>query len=260
MSDVAEFVASVVANPDDDLPRLIYADWLDDHGAARGKFIRQQVRHSRGEKLNLHEQNELAHAERTHGRKWAGKLAEWAFVIGYERGFPESLVLSASVFYEKASEIFRIAPIRQVTLIGARGMLRYLVQMPYLERLTALHLTGCGLGDSETEKLADCRYLGNLQTLRLGGNGLTSAGIVALSTSRRLKQLRRLDVPDNEIGDWGARILAESPNLTQLESIDLSRNDLTETGITFVRNSVALTQLRQLKVDGQRMSAAALTV
>lgn len=36
--------AAVVAAPDDDLPRLVYADWLDEHGdGERAEFIRLQV-------------------------------------------------------------------------------------------------------------------------------------------------------------------------------------------------------------------------
>lgn len=41
------FMADIVANPEDDTPRLIYADWLQDHGGedgvARAEFIRAQV-------------------------------------------------------------------------------------------------------------------------------------------------------------------------------------------------------------------------
>jgi uncharacterized protein (TIGR02996 family) len=39
----AEFLAAVIAAPDDDNPRLIAADWLDERGDVRGEFIRVQV-------------------------------------------------------------------------------------------------------------------------------------------------------------------------------------------------------------------------
>ena len=43
MTDEAAFLAAVRAAPDDDLPRLVYADWLDEHGEAdRAEFIRVQ--------------------------------------------------------------------------------------------------------------------------------------------------------------------------------------------------------------------------
>ena len=42
MSDAA-FLDAILAHPDDDGPRLVYADWLDEQGqAARAEFIRVQ--------------------------------------------------------------------------------------------------------------------------------------------------------------------------------------------------------------------------
>ena len=34
------FVAAICADPDDDLPRLVYADWLDERGDPRGELVR----------------------------------------------------------------------------------------------------------------------------------------------------------------------------------------------------------------------------
>ena len=36
------FLHDILAHPDDDAPRLIYADWLDEHNDPRGEFIRTQ--------------------------------------------------------------------------------------------------------------------------------------------------------------------------------------------------------------------------
>lgn len=39
-----ELLADILANPEDDTPRLIYADWLEDHDQAeRAEFIRVQI-------------------------------------------------------------------------------------------------------------------------------------------------------------------------------------------------------------------------
>jgi uncharacterized protein (TIGR02996 family) len=43
MSDREAFVAAVAASPEDDLPRLVFADWLDENGESeRAEFIRVQ--------------------------------------------------------------------------------------------------------------------------------------------------------------------------------------------------------------------------
>ena len=47
------FVSAIVAEPDDDTPRLVAADWLDEHGDAdRAAFIRTQVELARLEALD----------------------------------------------------------------------------------------------------------------------------------------------------------------------------------------------------------------
>ena len=38
------FLQAIVEAPDDDTPRLIYADWLEERGDPRGEFIRLQCR------------------------------------------------------------------------------------------------------------------------------------------------------------------------------------------------------------------------
>jgi uncharacterized protein (TIGR02996 family) len=41
--DRATFLRAIVAAPGDDLPRLVYADWLDERGDPRAEFVRVQV-------------------------------------------------------------------------------------------------------------------------------------------------------------------------------------------------------------------------
>src|SRR4051812_21677721 len=45
MSEERALLRQVAREPDDDAPRLVYADWLEDHGRAeRAELIRAQVR------------------------------------------------------------------------------------------------------------------------------------------------------------------------------------------------------------------------
>lgn len=44
MTTQQDFMRDIIANPADDMPRLVYADWLFDHGQPeRGEFIRLQI-------------------------------------------------------------------------------------------------------------------------------------------------------------------------------------------------------------------------
>jgi uncharacterized protein (TIGR02996 family) len=49
MSDRDALLRAICENPDDDAPRLVYADWLDEHGDPRqAEFIRVQIELARG--------------------------------------------------------------------------------------------------------------------------------------------------------------------------------------------------------------------
>jgi uncharacterized protein (TIGR02996 family) len=39
MSDDLGFLRDIIAHPDDPVPRLVYADWLDERDDPRGEFL-----------------------------------------------------------------------------------------------------------------------------------------------------------------------------------------------------------------------------
>ncbi len=82
----SELLAAVFAAPDDDEPRLVYADWLATHGDPRGEFISLQVERARsGAAIST---RELELLDR-HGPEWAGSLHGVLGASGrvFERGF-----------------------------------------------------------------------------------------------------------------------------------------------------------------------------
>ena len=123
MTDADPFLAAILAEPDDDLPRLIYADYLDERGdPARAEFIRLQVglarlppRDPRGRPLAAREAELLA----AHGKDWLDPpddfLANWYFV----RGFPE-VGLSVRAFLRHAGELERLPEVTRVHLHAHR--------------------------------------------------------------------------------------------------------------------------------------------
>lgn len=217
------FLAAVCAEPDDDLPRLVWADWLEDRGDPRGEFVRLQMAEHLGEPGNPARVEELI---RTHGRKWAGPLADWAYSITWHRGCPDHLVIPAEVFLDLASAIFEAAPVRGVTLIGAARLMREVARLPELAKLRRLHLTGGRVGDSGVARLTQSENVTALTHLRLGGCAVTSDGVADLASGRWWHNLESLDLSHNIIDDWGARALAASSALPRLRHVDVSGNDL----------------------------------
>ncbi len=138
---VADFLASILADPDDDTPRLQYADWLMERGDPRGEFIRVQCEIARiegsesirdaaevvfpGDRLqNLHAREHELLALRD---EWIlptpfTTQAEWdlfdALVdgCGFRRGFAESVTCTARDWIEHAAAIRAQHPVRDVTL------------------------------------------------------------------------------------------------------------------------------------------------
>lgn len=79
MSDEGAFLAAIRANPADDLTRLVYADWLDERGDARGEYIRLQAEIARAAP---HTDQYAALRSRLKVLR-AGVPAPWAETMGY---------------------------------------------------------------------------------------------------------------------------------------------------------------------------------
>ncbi len=79
----AEFMKAIVSDPAEDTHRLVFADWLEEHGESeRGEFIRVQVElanidavfASRGRKMR---QNELTRMTKRESKLWVRERALW---------------------------------------------------------------------------------------------------------------------------------------------------------------------------------------
>src|SRR5262245_17786546 len=112
------FLQAIIDDPDDDTPRLIFADWLDEHGdPERAEFIRLQceIEHllpgdSRRPVLEDRIDDLLAE----HEMDWLGPadaLGTWE----WRRGFVEEVDLDDSLTLEPARPQFERHPVRAAT-------------------------------------------------------------------------------------------------------------------------------------------------
>ena len=78
MSDEQRLLAAIVEAPDDDAPRLVYADWLQSRGDPRGEFIQLQCQlaatpdDDRRRAMRIAENKLLA----AHGKAWLAPLVD----------------------------------------------------------------------------------------------------------------------------------------------------------------------------------------
>ena len=69
------FLQAICEEPDDDAHRLVYADWLDDHGDAdRAEFIRLQCALARMDDEDEAMKAREAELLRLHGEAWVAEL------------------------------------------------------------------------------------------------------------------------------------------------------------------------------------------
>src|SRR5689334_22533376 len=97
------FLKDICTNPDDDAPRLIYADWLDEHGQPeRAEFIRTQCELAR---LAENDERRSALAARelellvAHRAEWSAPLTGWGAEKSVFRcGFVEFVMMTGENF------------------------------------------------------------------------------------------------------------------------------------------------------------------
>ena len=133
------FLKAIIANPDDDLPRLVYADYLDETSAAdRAEFIRVQCQLA---KLEEHEPLFRELEDREHAllaaneKKWFQSqrgLSEWVWRRGFVDDATDREIVTAEV-----EELFDTQPISTWRTIYLRDRPRDLVLQELPDRSLA---------------------------------------------------------------------------------------------------------------------------
>src|SRR5262249_52808848 len=243
------FFEDVREHPDDDAPRLIFADWLEDNGDPdRAEFIRARIYGVRLAGLDSQQADassetfrQRAHVLlRANWKRWAEPLAaffgsshfNWPdrgyhseALNHFPRGFVEAIQLDASRFLRIAAELFRAYPIRVAELHQA---------------------------DDHAEGLAACPELVWVEQLIFADYyraPLSSRGMGALARSPHLTRLRSLGLYRNHLGDDGAAALATAPWLDKLRVVVLTDNGLSERGAAALARTERPFRPEWLKLD-----------
>jgi uncharacterized protein (TIGR02996 family) len=247
----ADFLRLILADPDADGPRLVYADWLDDQGLpARAEFIRVQCALA---SLPAGDTNGAALRARAevlleeHRVVWAEPLPGLANRWDWIRGFPDVVRLDAKAFVARGGELFAAVPVRHVELLDVAGHLTRLAACPLLERLAAITIAGSFAGNAIPKALGGSPHVGRLKGLHLPRNGLTDAAVDAIA-SGPFAQLKTLDLSDNEIGPAGAHTLAAAANLIGLTTLRMQGNSLGPDGGAAILTSTRLLNLTCLEL------------
>ncbi len=238
MSDRAALLTAICATPDDDTARLVYADWLDEHGEAkRAAHIRAQIESHRlvtadtaanavAEYLSGQYDDSLNRidwsvidvdlpaqvAARKADRKRAFKLRAKAEGVpqvkgviyeNNERGFfDEVVVYNVDTFLKDAGAIFRAAPISRVNFQQLTAeQAEEFVAAGHLARLRAVEFYD-GVEADAIRAFGTHPDAAGVRLLEIGSNPDEAASVVeALAAGKHWTGLEELALYDLENGD-----------------------------------------------------------
>jgi uncharacterized protein (TIGR02996 family) len=277
MADMRKaFLADIIENIDDDTPRLVFADWLEDHGdEARAEFIRLQCRLAaeqvgwvrpwrswdRNDSLTPRELELIAE----HGDEWKKEAPKWATTrFAYYRGFVSRVSTNATQWLRGAARLYRFVPVEGLQCGAGNDM--------QLEALSALpewkYVRVLNFGTHELIKNAVAPFfasadLRRLVTLAYTYHGTGVEAVEPLLASDRLSHLRCLILGGRTLGVEGAALLASSDLLCGLRSLGIYGTASDLPGITHLMWSPGVGGLEELTLwssePGAQMAVIAVS-
>jgi uncharacterized protein (TIGR02996 family) len=175
----AAFLDAIVAEPDDDTHRLVFADWLDDHGDPTwASFIRAQVELAKLDEGDPRYPALLAQARRCGMLTGPRRRPMLDHVPGgrvmFRRGLIAGVEVSPNAYLQRSGADWATVPCSQLRLLQEREATEFeaakLRQRLELGRVTTLCIAGYpGWRAADLEPLlTDCPHLAVLRALRLG--------------------------------------------------------------------------------------------
>ena len=131
MRDVTPFIRAILDHPDDDAPRLVLADFLEERGSTQGEFIRLQCERARlnsGGRRYAEVVGREQELLRAHGPAWLRPMhallePDRTFPglplqhAEFRRGLVEAVRVDARAFLRHADELMVLGPVREVCLV-----------------------------------------------------------------------------------------------------------------------------------------------
>lgn len=243
---------AVRAAPGDDLPRVLFGEWLSAQGDPRGELIRVQCALRAG--LNPAERILLRQDERAllagHQRAWLAPYAARGMSLEIHRGFIEEVaVWDLPRAGDALARLFANEPVRALSLRAYRGAdaaVRRVIDAGWLARLDKLSITGA-YAEGTLDALA--KALAGSTVTRLspgGGRADVAAALVREGVVGRLQSLvlptetddgaladlagappglQSLYVPGGAVGARGVSALASSALMEGVSTLCLNRNE-----------------------------------
>ena len=244
---------AIRANPDDDTPRLVYADWLDEHNEpARAEFVRVQCEierlrpDQRARRKVIPGLEHRAWVLQTANRaRWleplfrvlvrkapGAKLETWVPGVSFRRGFVHDIPLDIDGVHRLMTAEGEVEPVFGAGVSqGFAGLsAKKLAAVFAWDGIScADKLSFAGATDNDIGAIT-ASTAARLTTVWLRGCGLSDAAAEFLAAWPCARFVRELNLRGNRIGDRGASALAASPHLSDACQLNVERNPLTAHG------------------------------
>ena len=238
--DESALLRAILEAPDDDAPRLVYADWLDERAGPgdpdQAEFIRLQVELPRWPDPLDPRVGRARALLRANYEQWvaarpAAHLVRW----GFARGFPNAVAGSAGNVADLFRKHGRPAGLTAVHLRNLRGI-SGLCRRPEMAGVTSLDL-GPGRIEAGNAPAAfrESAHLTNLTRLAARAGRAQADALAGLACSPRLTGLRDLDLSGSSaavLATVTGRLLPARPDLRELGLDGLRAGRLNVTVLT----------------------------
>jgi uncharacterized protein (TIGR02996 family) len=241
--------SAIRANPLDDTPRLVYADWLQEHGdEARAEFIRVQCALAKlGTDRRKHRKERPALEARQ--EKLLAAHYEWAAPFrmrlkGGKRWDPEDRWLRRPPFRRGFLDAnnFELATARLLADAGDE-----------LEPVNNVQISDCQSNYNHDSVRAVCRWPGAGCVVWFSIAGADDRDITAITQSESLLNLSHIGLWYGNVTDFGIEELAAWPHGSRLRSLDLQDNAISDRGAVALADSLYLCNLTNLVLNQTRI-------
>jgi uncharacterized protein (TIGR02996 family) len=175
---------AVARHPDEDTPRLAFADWLDEQGRhQQAEFVRGQVEYA-ATPADSPRRREVAFRCRqlldAHEEAWLAPRYAFEGEWGWHRGFVETFQTTPVDLGEDDAALFDTHPFRRVWVRKLDGKADGLDLVPRDNGVAALDLMANGLTTNALKRLAKFKHFSHVTELGLMVNSLRDTAVKVL--------------------------------------------------------------------------------
>ena len=270
MTEHDALLRAICEHPAADTPRLVFADWLDEHAdalaapaAARAwaAFIRDDVSLSARDGYDpVRLRWELIEKPRRETEGWMKEafapLLPWLKDARplFRRGFPWMVRATPDEFMAHGGRLRATYPFTALALAGQQPSTDTLFRSRHFAGITTLRVKNAFLWPQSVRVLADSPHAAGLEELASHG-GLTQPAVAALVRSPLFARLTRFDLAHGS-GGFGAAFVTNLPDAkapVRLRDLNLTESGLTGPYVERLVDSPVLTRLARLVIAKCRL-------